>query len=185
MTKANCCLLVVIDMQEKLLKAIKTESLIRWNVNRLCKAFRLLGFETVYTEQNPIKLGNTVISSSNENSAIKFSKMTFSAAKIKEFIDLLYEKEISDIILCGVEAHVCVMQTAIELNKKGFNVLIVADAVGSRHTSDKLQALKRMSIKGIDIVTTEMVIFEYTQTADMQEFKKISMLIKESSPVFE
>ena len=149
----------------------------------LIEASRQLDVPVVVTEQYPKGLGPTVdaIASRLPNEAAVVEKMTFSAARNFDFATLIdgFKAEGRDyIVICGVESHVCVMQTAADLDAEGCAVHIVADACGSRAPASKDAALARFGALGISRVTTEMVLFEWLEAAGTAEFKAVSRLVK-------
>ena len=149
----------------------------------LIEAARQLEVPVVVTEQYPKGLGSTVdtIASRLPNDAAVVEKMTFSAARNCDFaskIDVFKAGGRDRIVICGVESHVCVMQTAADLDAQGCTVHIVADACGSRAPASKDAALARFGALGISRVTTEMALFEWLEVAGTPEFKAVSRLVK-------
>ena len=90
----------------------------------------------------------------------------------------LVKKKITSLIVCGIETHICIQQSVIELLKKGYEVLLISDAMGSRQNADHEIALQRMTNRGAVLTTTESIIFELCETANRKEFKEISNIIK-------
>ena len=175
--------LVVIDMQERLMPAIADADAVTRAAGILIEASRQLDVPVVVTEQYPKGLGSTVdaIASRLPNGAAVVEKMTFSAARNFDFasrIDELRAAGRDHIVVCGVESHVCVMQTAADLGAEGCTVHIVADACSSRAPASKEAALARFGALGISRVTTEMVLFEWLEAAGTPEFKAVSRLVK-------
>ena len=103
--------------------------------------------------------------------------MEFSLANIQEFLKELKNKEITNLIVCGIETHICIQQTVLDCLQKGFKVLIVTDAMGSRNRVDHEIGLQRMTQSGAILTTTESIIFELCKTADRKEFKEIRNII--------
>jgi len=175
--------LVVIDMQERLMPAIADGDAVTRAAGILIEAARHLEVPVVVTEQYPRGLGSTIeaISGLLPNDAAVVEKMTFSAARNHDFaaqIDRLEAGGRDRIVVCGVESHVCVMQTAADLHAQGCTVHIVADACGSRAPASKDAALARFGALGISRVTTEMALFEWLEVAGTPEFKAVSRLVK-------
>ena len=175
--------LVVIDMQERLMPAIAEVDAVTRTAGILIEAARQLGVPVVVTEQYPKGLGPTVdaIAGRLPNDAAVVEKMTFSAARNLDFaslIDGLKAGGRDHIVVCGVESHVCVMQTAADLDAQGCAVHIVGDACGSRAPASKDAAMARFEALGISRVTTEMVLFEWLEVAGTPEFKVVSRLVK-------
>lgn len=169
--------LVVIDVQERLLPAMRDGERLVANIRRLLDGAAVLGVSTTATEQNPAKLGPT-ISLLAELLPVRHAKMAFSAAECGDLPTAWNAAEIRQVVLCGIESHVCVLQSALDFLAAGFEVHIVADAVSSRNEQDHEVALARLASSGATITTTEAVLFEWCGTADRPEFKAISALVK-------
>ncbi len=167
--------LLLIDLQKRLIPAIDGGAAAVANALRLLKAAALLGVPSLFTEQNPRGLGLTVPELGADPSRV-FPKMTFDAGRTPGFYERLADGHAP--ILAGVEAHVCVLQTALGLIDKGRRVYVVRDAVGSRRSESKDAALRRMERHGVEIVTTEMVVFEWLGSAGNPRFKEAVALIK-------
>jgi nicotinamidase-related amidase len=105
-------------------------------------------------------------------------KLAFSACGAAGFVAALEQRKVSEAILCGIEAHVCVSQTCLDLLEKGFRVFVAADAVSSRTPENYRSGLDRMRAAGAVIVSTEMVLFELLERAGTDEFKQILNLVK-------
>ena len=108
----------------------------------------------------------------------KIQKMDFSLASSEELLDELNNKKITNLIVCGFETHICIQQSVLELLLKGYDVLVISDAMGSRNNLDHEISLQRMLLKGAIITTTESIIFEICKTSDRKEFKEIKNIIK-------
>jgi nicotinamidase-related amidase len=152
-----------------------------WNVRRLIDAAGILGMPAVATEQYPQGLGPSVGEVAERLKDIP-SKMTFSCGGCGRIFDDLQRRDIHKILLCGLEAHVCVQQTAFDLLAAGWRVYVAVDAVGSRRDIDYRTALGRMDSAGAALTTTEAAMFEWCQTAAAAQFKEISRLAKEPPP---
>ena len=175
--------LVVIDMQERLMPVIADGDAVTRAAGILIEASRQLDVPVVVTEQYPKGLGPTVdaIAGLLPNDAVVVEKMTFSAARNLDFVSHVQGFKAGGrdhIVVCGVESHVCVMQTAADLDAQGYTVHIVADACGSRAPASKDAALARFGALGISRVTTEMALFEWLEAAGTAEFKAVSRLVK-------
>jgi nicotinamidase-related amidase len=107
-----------------------------------------------------------------------FEKLAFSACGAAGLLDALRARNITDVLLCGIEAHVCVCQTCLDLLDAGFRVFVVAEAVSSRTAENRQHGLERMRMAGAAIVSTEMVLFELLQRAGTDQFKQILGLVK-------
>ena len=176
MTARNGALLIV-DVQEKVLAPIRYRELVVANAVRLVRAAQVLHLPAWATEQYPQGLGPTV----PELAALiphRPAKTTFHCCAVAEIIEHLHAQKIAHVTLAGIEAHVCVAQTALELLRMGFRVQVPADAVASRTTLDWEIALRRIERAGAVVSTTEAVLFEWTERSDRPEFKAISALIK-------
>ncbi|MCH2181834.1 MAG: isochorismatase family protein [Mariniblastus sp.] len=177
--------LVVIDVQEKLLPLIDNHVLCCWNIGRLAQGCRLLEIPVVTTEQYPAGLGNTIASLSSllQDAGSPFLEKTmFSVRELASVFEQLKESGIQNLILTGVESHVCIMQSALDLMSQGFDVFLPVDAISSRYQVDHETALCRLETSGATLVTTEMVLFELCVGSDSPEFKGISQLVKEEPP---
>jgi nicotinamidase-related amidase len=167
--------LLVIDVQPRLMAVIDGAEALTLNLRRLVEAARLLGVPVDFTEQNSRALGATLPDLGAEPGEVT-EKMTFDALGTPEFVDRLNPAATK--IVAGVEAHICVTQTVLGLLDQGMAVHVVADAIGSRAPASRAAALARMERHGAEIVTTEMVLFEWLGTAAHPKFKAISALIK-------
>jgi nicotinamidase-related amidase len=169
-------LLLVIDVQVRLLPAIAQASAAIANVRRLVAGAALVDVPVLFTEQNPTGLGRTVDGLVPEAGAEVVHKMSFDAVRAPGFMQRLPDRR--DIVLVGCEAHVCVLQTALGLLDAGRRVFVASDAVGSRVVESKETAIRRMERHGAEVVTTEMVLFEWLGTADHPRFREAVALIK-------
>jgi nicotinamidase-related amidase len=169
--------LLVVDAQEKLLAVIPDHARIVWNIRRLVDAARALSVPMAATEQYPEKLG-PIPQALRKHLGDVPSKLRFSACECGEIFDRWKADGRFRVLLCGIETHVCVMQTALDLAAAGF----AADAVGARHDVDHNIALRRMESAGVVLTTTEAAMFEWCRVAGTAEFKQISALVKESPP---
>ena len=167
--------LLIVDFQIRLMPAIDEGAVAIANAKRLVEAAALLGVPTLFTEQNPKGLGPTVPELAADESRV-FRKTTFDAGRTPGFDQRLARGP--SVIVAGCEAHVCVLQTALGLAEKGRRVFVVRDAVGSRRPESKEAALRRMERNGVEIVTTEMVVFEWVGDAANPRFRDAVALIK-------
>ncbi len=167
--------LLMIDFQARLMTAIDEGAAAIANGRRLVEAAALFGVPALFTEQNPGRLGPTVPELRPDESRV-FAKLTFDASRASGFADRLAEGHA--LIVAGCEAHVCVLQTALGLLEAGRPVFVVRDAVGSRRPESKETALRRMERNGAEIVTTEMVVFEWLGSAESPRFREAVGLIK-------
>jgi nicotinamidase-related amidase len=173
--------LLVVDAQEKLLAIIPGRERIVWNIRRLLDAAAALGVPIAGTEQYPDKLSPTV-DELKQRIGPAPDKLAFSACVCGEIFERWRADTRFRIVLCGIETHVCVLQTALDLVAAGFEPYVVVDAVGARYMVDHDTALRRMESAGVVLTTTETAMFEWCRTAESLEFKKISALAKEKPP---
>lgn len=172
------CQLGVIDVQERLIPAIHNAEPILESVGRLVSAARILSVPVWVSEQYPTGLGRSVspikdLVSSDET----FSKTAFSCARDASINQHVASQRRRQIILCGVEAHVCVLQTALEFKLLGYDVSVVMDAVSSRKEISVEAALARMRAEEVRIVTAEMVLFEWIGDSSDPAFKDLRPMI--------
>lgn len=167
--------LLVIDVQPRLMAVIDGAEALTLNLRRLVEGARRLGVPVDFTEQNSRALGATLPELGPGPDEVT-EKMSFDALRAPDFVDQLNPTAIK--VVAGVEAHICVTQTVLGLLGQGIEVYVVADAIGSRVPASHAAALERMARRGAEIVTTEMVLFEWLGTAAHPEFKAISALIK-------
>lgn len=174
--------LLLVDMQERLLPAMTGGAEAAARCAILLKAARALEVPITVSEQYPKGLGHTVASLKAEiGDAPVFDKLAFSCWKDRPLKDHLirhHEAGRPLVILAGIEAHVCVMQTAADLSAAGFGVLAVADAMASRSSSSHALSLERMRQHGVQVVNAEMVVFELLARAGTAEFKALSSLVR-------
>ncbi|MGH7792542.1 MAG: hydrolase [Thermodesulfobacteriota bacterium] len=174
--------LLVIDMQEKLMKAIPEEiqELITKNAGILIESAKTLGIPITVTEQYPKGLGLTIpeIKEKVGGDFSPIEKVAFSCARSPEFQLALKDTGRKEVLVCGIETHVCVLQTVIDLMNDGYTVYIPADAVASRRELDWERGTKLIEKTGAIVGTTETFIFQLLERAGTDEFKKISRLIK-------
>lgn len=168
-------LLLIIDFQARLMPAIhEGEAAVR-NAGRLIAMAELAGIPCLFAEQNPKGLGPTVKELPVEKGRV-VHKQYFDACRETGFLDLVPTD--GHIVVAGCEAHVCVLQTVLGLRSASRKTFVVADAIGSRQPDNKNAAVRRMKSHGAEIVTTEMVVFEWLQTADHLQFRQAVALIK-------
>jgi nicotinamidase-related amidase len=169
--------LLVVDLQDKLVTAIEGHERIVAKVVALIQCAKTLGLPIWATEQYPKGLGPTTAAVA-ELIPERPAKTTFHCCAVPQLLEQLYGRNVRHVTVAGIEAHVCVAQTALELLDLGFRVQVPADAVGSRHQIDWEFAMRRLERAGAVVSTTESVIFEWTETAERPEFKAVSELIK-------
>lgn len=167
--------LVVIDLQGRLMPAIHEGESVIAQANRLIAGARAVGVSLCATEQNPDGLGHTV-DAVDLGDAPVFAKMSFDATRAPGLLDWLPIGHAA--VVAGCESHVCVLQTVLGLRAQGCRVAVVRDAVGSRTPESKAAALDRMAREGAEIVTAEMVLFEWLGDADHPAFRDVIRLVK-------
>lgn len=173
--------LLVIDVQERLLPAIHDYRRVVWNCGRLIDGARILGVPVTGTEQYPKGLGRTVPELAQRLGALP-EKLTFSCRECAEAFQPLLDDGRNKLLICGIEAHVCVQQTVYDMLAAGWQVYVAVDGVGSRTELDCRTALARMALAGAVLTTTEAALFEWCERAGTPEFKKISQLVRAVDP---
>ena len=168
--------LVVVDLQEKLAPHIEGIDGILKNTVKLIKALKALEIPILVTEQ--IKLGKTVDAVADVVKSGPIEKATFSCFKNREFKKRLEDTKADKVILAGIEAHICILQTAVDLKKAGYDVYVAADCIGSRKNYDKEIAIMRMQSEGIKLTTSESIIYELMETAEHPAFREILEIVK-------
>lgn len=175
MTRLNIedSVVLIIDMQEKLLNAVYNKELCEKKAFIMSQAANILDIPVVVTEQYPKGLGATVDGIKSENDKC-FEKTSFSAFETVK--DALSGRK--QVVIFGIETHICVSQTVESLLNVGFEVHVVKDACGSRAEAEHLAGLERMRDNGAHILTTEIALFEWLKTSKHPKFKDVQMLIK-------
>lgn len=170
--------MLFVDFQDRLMPAIDNGPAAAANAARLLAAARRLAVPRLFTEQNPARLGPTIPALTPEPGDLErvLPKMSFDALGDAAIANAVQGR--SGFIVAGWEAHVCVLQTVASLIARGHQVHVVADAVGSRSPANHQAAIDRMRVMGADIVTTEMVVFEWLGSAEDPAFREIVSLIK-------
>jgi len=176
----NNSFLVIVDMQEKLVPAVQKPARVVETVRILASASSKLHVPIIVTEHCPDKIGHTdpALQAAAAPMGHTITKVHFNALAETDNRKTIASLNRRQAIVCGTETHVCVLQTAMGLLGAGYNVLIVADGVSSRKKRDRKIALQRLAGKGADLVTAEMVIFEWLHRADTDDFRITLPLIK-------
>lgn len=170
---------LIVDIQEKLVPHMQNPQLLIENSSKLIRGLSVLDVPLVFTQQYTKGLGPTVNElSSLVNQLSYFEKTSFSCCSSTEFNDFIKQSSRKIVVLAGIESHVCVMQTALDLLDIGYGVVIVTDAVSSRKGTDYEVALLRLQSAGCILGTTESVLFELTGAATDPCFKQISQIVK-------
>lgn len=174
----NSCLLIV-DVQGKLAQLMYDKKQLFRNLQVLARGANMLDMKILVCRQNPRALGEVIDELVPHIEGIEpGDKNVFSCCGSDVFNTQLQAANVKNVILCGIEAHICVTQTAIDLIDKGYGVYVVVDAVSSRIESNKKIGLKRMEQEGVKVCSTEMVLFELLKTAEHPKFRDIAKLIK-------
>ncbi|MFN3889013.1 MAG: isochorismatase family protein [Beijerinckiaceae bacterium] len=174
---------LVIDMQEKLLPAMTEAEAALANCARIVQAAARLSLPITVSQQYPKGIGATVedLRRHLPNDCVTLDKLTFSCMRddaLRLRIEHLAADGRDQVVICGIEAHVCVLQTAIEIAETGLQCFVVADATASRAPASKAFALSRMQAAGAIAATTEMAIFEWLGAAGTADFKALMPLVK-------
>ncbi|TRX57115.1 hydrolase [Thalassomonas sp. M1454] len=179
MLDRNNTALVLVDIQGNLAGLMHDKHNLYCNVQKLIRSLKVLNIPIIWLEQNPEGIGPTVpvIANLLEGQS-PISKMTFSAYTNKEFKQALTASKCKQILVAGIESHVCVYQTVMDLHQAGFEVEVISDAVSSRTQSNKQLALLKMQSQGVQLTSTEMALFELLGTSEGQDFKEIIKIIK-------
>lgn len=169
---------VLVDIQEKFIPVIKDVNKVISNSNILAKSSEILNIPLIVTEQYPKGLGNTSERISLPDKNYLIEKISFSCFGSEEFVKKIEELNIDSIVLFGIEAHVCILKTALDALKNNLDVYVVADAISSRTVENKAIGIERMRQSGVFIVSTETLLFQLLEKAGTEEFKSISKLLK-------
>jgi len=179
MLSPDDAVLVVIDIQGKLAQLMYQKQIVFENAQRIIKGMQMLDIPIIVTEQNPKGLGPTI----PEISALfphfhPLPKFAFSCCADQGFSQRLTDLRRRQVLISGIEAHVCIYQTSLDLMSQGYEVHVVADAVSSRTAENREIALQRMRDEGVKITSTEMALFELLKSAEAPCFREMSRMIK-------
>lgn len=179
---AENSVLLVIDVQKKLTSVMPNKVMERLTNNSklLIKTASLLSIPVIVTRQYPKGLGpiEEEIAETLDNNTLEYEKTCFSCAGVSELMDALEKSGRKQVIITGIEAHICVMQTALDLKDKDYNVFVVTDAVASRQRENYENAIHRLTQSGITCINSESVVFEWLQDASHQAFKTVSAMVR-------
>ena len=172
--------LIMIDVQEKLLNVMHGKEALLENMQKIAKSADALGIPIIWTEQNPKGIGPTVpeikdLMPGHIQPVIKFS---FSCCSNEAFMDLIKGSKRTQFLMAGIETHVCVYQTSMDLLGLGYEVEVLSDAVSSRTLENKKIGLKKMRDSGVRLTSVETAIFELLKDARHEKFKDILKIIK-------
>jgi nicotinamidase-related amidase len=174
----DCCL-VVVDVQGKLAELMHDKVTLFKNIRILIQSAKILDIPILWCQQVPSALGPTVPEIAELLGGCEpVNKSSFSCCLCEEFNNKLEESGRKQVLLCGIETHVCVYQSAVDLIEKDFEVDVIADAVSSRTQANKQIGLNRLAEEGARISSTELALFEILRTADHPQFKQIAKLVK-------
>ena len=173
-------LVLIIDVQEKLLNAVFNKETLEKKAGVIAKAANILNIPVIVTEQYPKGLGSTVESLKNGLGADTkyFEKTAFSALENEEIPEAIKSYNRDQILIFGIETHICVSQTAEALIMEGYDVNVIKDACGSRAEVEYLAGLERMKDNGAYIMTAEIALFEWLKSSRHPNFKEVQALIK-------
>ena len=169
--------LIVIDVQEKLLPAMSAPEPMLEKIRLIIEAAAVLNVRCFFTEQYPRGLGPTV-SGLIDAEQPTFEKTMFSCRECTALTEQLVSSKIRHVLLVGIETHVCVAQSAMDLMTAGYSVCVALDGVGSRSEIDYAVALDQLQQDGVRLTTVEAAIFQWCETASAKEFKQISRLVR-------
>lgn len=170
---------LVIDIQEKLLPHMFNKDEVTSNCLKMVNGLHILNVPIIVTQQYTKGLGNTIENISGAIGNFSYiEKLTFSCYREPSFIKIMNHSNKRNTIIMGIESHVCVLQTALDLLNNNFTPVIITDAIGSRKQNDMKIAMWRMRDAGCIMSTTESILFELCQKAGTAEFKEISKLVK-------
>ena len=170
--------LLVVDLQARLVPAVEDGDAILQRAGILLAAASRLDVPVVVSEQYPQGLGHTDSRLRLPGEAAVLAKTTFSCLREPALASHLEGLRRRQIVVCGMETHVCVLQTALDLHRSGYRVFVAADAVGSRAAARRQLGLDRMRAAGITIVDSEMVVFEWLERAATETFRELVKSLK-------
>jgi nicotinamidase-related amidase len=178
LNEKDCCL-VVVDVQGKLADLMHDKVTLFKNIRILIQSAKILGIPILWCQQAPAALGPTVPEIAELLGGCEpINKSSFSCCGCEEFNRKLEQLGRRQVLLCGIEAHVCVYQSAVDLIERDYEVDVIADAVSSRTLDNKQIGLNRMAEEGARISSTELALFEILKSADHPQFKQIAKLVK-------
>jgi nicotinamidase-related amidase len=180
MLSVDNTILVVIDVQGKLAEIMHDKENLFANLERIIKGVQVLNIPIIWTEQVPEKLGPTLPQFAKllAGSSKPISKSSFSCCGVAPFTTALKSSGRKQILIAGIETHVCVYQTTLDLLADGYEVQIVSDAVSSRTPENRHIGLTRMKDAGASLTSTEMALFELLRVAEGPQFKQIAKIVK-------
>ena len=179
MLKIDNTALLIVDIQGNLAHLMHGKDLLFKNVQKLIKGIYILGIPILLVEQNPQGLGPTVPEIADFLKNIQpISKMSFSSCRNDRFLQALNALYRKQVLIAGIETHICVYQTSAELVELGYEVQVVADAVSSRNIMNKEIGLQRMRDSGVSLTSVETALFELLKVAEGEQFREILKIVK-------
>lgn len=170
---------LVIDIQERLFPVMAEKEVLLKNAKILVEGLQALNIPTAFTQQYSKGLGETLETVASLVPEFSFiEKADFSCYDAPDYLSFIDENKSKNIIICGIESHVCVLQTAVDLKEAGYNPIVVIDCVSSRTEANKALAIERFRQEGIMMTSYESILFELTRSAKAPEFRTISKLVK-------
>lgn len=179
MLKRNDTVLLVIDVQGNLAHLMDNRKDLFENLQKIIKGTQIFGIPSLWIEQNPQGLGATITEIAEILAdSPKIEKLSFSCLKTPAFETALKQTGRRQVLVSGIEAHICVYQTSLDLIEAGYEVYVVSDAVSSRKRENKTLALENLRAAGAKISSVEMALFEILQKAEGELFKKLVALLR-------
>ncbi|MCS0329696.1 isochorismatase family protein [Vibrio diabolicus] len=172
--------LIVVDVQGKLATLMHESNALIENITKLVKGAKALDLPILWLEQNPERLGSTAepIREVLESTHLPITKYTFDGCKEATFKVAVENAKVDTWLVCGIESHICVYQTAVSLRQSGYRVELVTDCVSSRTAANKALALAKLTANGVVLTGLEMCLYEMVEDCRALEFKEILALIK-------
>ena len=172
-------LLLLIDIQGKLAHLMHDKAMLFNNLQKLIKGVQILDVPILWVEQNPAGLGPTIPEVADLLPDVEpVSKMSFSSCRNERFVQTLKALNRKQLLIAGIETHVCVYQTAVDLVGLGYQVQVVTDAVSSRNVENKEIGLQKMRDSGVSLTSVETALFELLKVAEGEQFKGILKIVK-------
>ncbi len=176
---SSSCTLLMVDVQEKLFDKIYDSKSINKYLLNIVHIFSQLNLPIVYTEQYPKGLGSTIKNLKqklDKSNSKKFEKTSFSCFPYNKSVDNWISSK--QVLICGIETHICILQTALDLKKYGYEVFIMNEGVGSRTLENKMLAVDRLKLNNVGILSFEMLVFELLRDSNHKHFRDFSTLVK-------
>lgn len=179
MLKMEDTILLLVDIQGKLAHLMHEKELLFNNLQKLIKGIQVLGLPILWVEQNPVGLGPTIPEVADLLPTVKpISKMNFSSCRNDRFLQALKNLNRQQVLIAGIETHICVYQTTADLVDLGVEAHVVADAVSSRSAENKAIGLQKMRDSGARVTSVETALFELLKVAEGEPFKEILRIVK-------